>query len=146
MDKTFVNLASFARFVLTLPAQEKMADVFARLEAAHHIKHELQARIGDASKLPPPLAEATQAQRVRDGFSADETLKRTGAFHDSIQVVEESPRVTLIATDDEKAIYHELGTPRVPKRAPFARTMTDENEKAFALYAAAFGRIFGSRA
>ena len=131
--------------MLTLPLQEKAADVFARLEAAHHIKHELQARIGDASKLPPPLAEATQAQRVRDGFSADETLKRTGAFKESIQVVEESPRVTLIATDDEKAIYHELGTPRVPKRAPFARTMADENEKAFALYAAAFGRIFGSR-
>lgn len=55
------------------------------------------------------LTKATQADRMRAGFSANEPLLRTGDLRDSITHTVEGNRV-VIGSDDPIALYQELGT------------------------------------
>lgn len=55
------------------------------------------------------LTKATQADRVRAGFSANEPLLRTGTLRDSITHTVEGNRA-VIGSDDPIALYQELGT------------------------------------
>lgn len=145
MDRVFTDLGSFARFVERLPIAERFADLVARAEAAEHIEKKVKDIFGNASALEPALAESTQDERVRMGFSATETLLRTGALRDSIHWGHVSPRVTLIGSDSDIMPYHEFGGStggRPPKRAPLARTMAAEDEAAFGIYVAGFHAMF----
>lgn len=72
------------------------------------------------------LAPATQEERVRMGYSANEPLKRTGELQAS--VVGDAEQTTYgaegaVGSDDPIAIFHEFGTVRMPARAVFSTAM-----------------------
>ena len=84
---------------------------------------EAQARevIGTYTYGWTPLAASTQADRVRQGYPADEPLLRTGALADSIHhMVEDQGSVVqgLVWSGDLVALWQEMGTSRgIPPRS-----------------------------
>lgn len=64
-----------------------------------------------------PLAESTKADRVRQGYSEDEPLLRSGEFRDSIgsEVV---GLAAIVGTKSEIGLWQEVGTAHIPPR-PF---------------------------
>jgi hypothetical protein len=143
MERFFANPTEFAIFMERAIAFELFADTAGRTAAAILITREVKDRIGKADLLPPPLADATQAEREHLGYSRDETLLREGGLRDSYHWAHESTRKTVVGSDEKKAVWHEFGTTRgAPARAPLSRTMHDHDDSAFAAFVAAFGRNF----
>lgn len=64
-----------------------------------------------------PLAEATKADRVRQGYSEDEPLLRSGELRDSIQS-EVVGLAAIVGTKSEIGLWQEVGTSHIPPR-PF---------------------------
>jgi hypothetical protein len=98
------------------------------LEVEHHnhraldkvgqvVTQEVYRVIGTYDYGWPTLAESTQSDRESHGFPADEPLKRTGAMRDSVWYKVGHKEVT-IGTDNQIAVWQELGTSRIPPR-PF---------------------------
>lgn len=64
----------------------------------------------------PELADATKDDRVRQGFSENEPLLRSGELRDSIErTVVDS--VGYVGSDSDIAVYQELGTENIPPRS-----------------------------
>lgn len=64
-----------------------------------------------------PLAESTKADRVRQGYSEDEPLLRSGKLRDSIQS-EVVGLAAIVGTKSEIGLWQEVGTASIPPR-PF---------------------------
>lgn len=64
-----------------------------------------------------PLAESTKADRVRQGYSEDEPLLRSGRLRDSIQS-EVVGLAAIVGTKSEIGFWQEVGTEHIPPR-PF---------------------------
>ncbi|WP_336999033.1 phage virion morphogenesis protein [Pantoea agglomerans] len=64
-----------------------------------------------------PLAESTKADRVRQGYSEDEPLLRSGELRESIQS-EVVGLAAIVGTKSEIGLWHEVGTEYIPPR-PF---------------------------
>jgi hypothetical protein len=105
-------------------------ELFATLgvEVEHHQHHgleqvgklvtkEVYRVIGTYDYGWPELAPSTQSNRESHGFAPDEPLLRTGAMRDSVWYTVGHHEVT-IGTNDQRAIWQELGTSRIPPR-PF---------------------------
>ncbi len=75
-----------------------------------------------------PLAEQTQEQRVRAGFSADEPLLRSGELREAIEVHVDDNIVCVGVGGDMATVAaaQEYGTPTVPPR-PFLRPAAQES-------------------
>lgn len=90
---------------------------------AEEIEHTAKEEIGTYQPSVGPfnawdeLAESTKADRVRQGYSEDDPLLRTGELRDSI-----SHRVmglaAVVGSTDDKAVWQEYGTEKIPPR-PF---------------------------
>lgn len=104
-----------------------LADHFAELAATGDIKVALAAHIcaentrrrahdifGDPQKLQT-LADATQTERERLGYPANEPLVRTGELRDSLKVKAEGP-VAVVGSELEMMAWHEFGISRTPSR------------------------------
>lgn len=63
----------------------------------------------------PDLAESTKDDRVKQGFPEDEPLLRTGDLRDSIEHEVEGLEAAIGSTD-EKMVFHEFGTSKMPAR------------------------------
>ena len=61
-------------------------------QAAERIKAAARAYIGRDNAEWPPLADATQEQRARLGYTPDDPLLRSGALRDAIEAEVESHR------------------------------------------------------
>ncbi|TPD93608.1 hypothetical protein FJP68_14565 [Pantoea vagans] len=72
-----------------------------------------------------PLAESTKADRVRQGYSEDEPLLRSGELRDSIQS-EVVGLAAIVGTRSEIGLWQEVGTDRIPPR-PFIGPAYDRN-------------------
>lgn len=64
-----------------------------------------------------PLAESTKADRVRQGYSEDEPLLRSGELRESIQS-EIVGLAAIVGTKSEIGLWQEVGTEHIPPR-PF---------------------------
>lgn len=108
------------------------------IEAAQHEMLELQCEAIEARAKSyignynhpgnwAQLAQATQEDRVRRGFAANEPLLRTGDLRDSIMhaVVH---NVGYVFSNSAIARYQELGTVSIPPR-PFLSTAAMEMEQ-----------------
>ena len=150
MERTFANPSEFALFLERAAKYEKFADDGGRAQTAIFVTQAVKERIGDPEMLPPPLAESTVEDRGRQGFSADETLLRTGELRDSYHWEHVSARKTRIGSDSNKALWHELGVDDagrnhstvIPGRYPLTRTITENEEQAFEKYLEAFFSLF----
>lgn len=64
------------------------------------------------------LADSTERQKERMGYPLDAPLLASGAFRDSI-VKEAVGLKGVVASDDDVAMYHEMGTDKMPPRPVF---------------------------
>ena len=79
------------------------------------------------------------------GYTADRTLYASGVLHKSIGWEHVSLRKTVVASSDEKAIYHEFGTSRIPRRSFLASTVAAEEAELFEIFVKTFGLYFRPR-
>lgn len=64
------------------------------------------------------LAESTKQDRERQGYPEDEPLLRTGEVRDSVKrLVRDSEG--FVGSDNDIAVYEELGTSKMPPRSTF---------------------------
>jgi hypothetical protein len=113
---------------------DDFAHFFAQEIAGHRVKEAKEVALETVAKMIeaeakrsigtylfdwPQLAEATQADRERKGFPANEPLLRTGALRDSIshQIIEPG-KLAEVGSTSEIAVYQEMGTEAIPPR-PF---------------------------
>ena len=75
----------------------------------------------------PALAEATVDDRIRQGYSPDEPLLRTGDLRESIKH-EVKGLEAIIGSDSPIAAYQEFGTDKIPPR-PFIGPAAFHNKK-----------------
>lgn len=68
----------------------------------------------------PTLAESTQEDRARHGFSPDEPLLRTGELRESISHEVKGLNAVVGSTSDVM-VYQELGTAKIPPRPVLGR-------------------------
>lgn len=116
---------SIAEFVFHLTAvHERLehGDQEAMERAALVVETRAKANIGHYQDGIEPfadwasLADATRDDRVRQGFSEDDPLLRTGDLRDSIEHVAGSFEA-VIGSNSEVAEYQELGTDKIPPRS-----------------------------
>lgn len=124
----FTSFAGFASHLSALTLGVDHYEHESLTRAAMHVQDEAMNSVGHyQSQSGPfaawaPLAASTQADRVRQGFPADEPELRTGQLRDSIQFTVLPPvvaqhREAEIGSDDPVMVYQELGTQFMPARS-----------------------------
>ena len=89
------------------------------------IRDEAQRVIGKGYSDWPPLQPATIADRVKQGYYPNKPLLRTGELRESIEITIASDGLSgEVGSNNDKAVWHELGTSRVPPRS-FLREAAD---------------------
>ncbi len=128
MTDSFAELASrieagVAKFHAALPV--------ALAEAGEIVKLNAQARLGHYQAGWPELTAETQAERARQGYTANDPLLRTGALRDAIAVRVAGNEAAIGVSGDMAVIAgaHEFGTGHVPPR-PFLRPALEETIEA----------------
>jgi hypothetical protein len=87
-------------------------------KAAKMVEDEAKDAIGTYRYGWPQLAESTQEDRVRQGYSANEPLLRAGDLRDSIEhVVVHHESAAYVGSNNPIAVYQELGTVDIPPRS-----------------------------
>lgn len=118
------EFGSIEQFLAHLTAAElalKQSSHRALDRAAQIIEEDAKAQFGEyQDQVGPfpawtPLADATKANRVREGFPEDEPLLRTGDLRDSISREVDGNEAAVGSTSDVM-VYQELGTSRIPPR------------------------------
>lgn len=115
------TLESFAKFIGEEVAASRLphAEAVALEVGAKMIADEAKRVIGTYDYNWPRLAQSTQADRVAQGYPADEPLLRTGEMRDSIEyTVHAEVGEADIGSNSDIAVYQELGTGTIPPR-PF---------------------------
>lgn len=120
MTKT-MNLLQAVEFFTTAGLELKHHEHTALEKSGKLVQETAQGYLGTYNVTYPtvwlPLAESTKRDRVAKGFPEDEPLLRTGQMRDSIKYTVSHDEVH-IGSDDQKAVWHELGTSRFVPR-PF---------------------------
>ncbi len=102
-----------AHFARLAAATEPTEAVIARTVADNAVGH-IKRVFGDLNKLTT-LAESTQAERVRQGYTANDPLKRSGELRDSI-TSESAGSISAVGSTDPKMPWLEYGTHKMPAR------------------------------
>jgi len=120
----FSSLGAFIQHVEGLSALVEAGQHEGLARAAAVIEKAAKARIGhyqpEVGPYPAwaPLAAATEAQKARMGFPSDAPLLASGAMRDNIST-EMSGNEAVIGSPDDRAVYHEFGTSKMPPRPVF---------------------------
>lgn len=121
--REFQSFGAFGRHLLAISAVGEEVTHHLAEKAAEIIKDDAQKRIGEYQEYTgpfnswKPLAEATVADRIAQGFTPDDPLLRTGELRDSIEAVVKGNEA-VVGSTSEIAMYQELGTAKIPPR-PF---------------------------
>lgn len=120
---TPMSLGDFAAHLLGAEADIRAAQEAAIVRACKKVRTKARNLIGTPQPEWAPLKEATQADRVRQGFPANKPLLRTGELRDSIEWAapaweNQTTCVGYVFSNDPIAVYQELGTVSIPPR-PF---------------------------
>ena len=105
------SLLEFASFLGTLSLETERANHQALEHAAVIVETEAKRVIGTYDYGWPPLAASTLAKK-----SADTPLLETGELRVSIEH-QSTAHEAAIGSDDDKALWHELGTRTIPARS-----------------------------
>jgi len=117
-----LSLTGFAALLASVPGRIEAEQHRALERAAKLVEAEAKRSIGHYQNAAGPfeawarLAPATQADRVAQGYPADEPLLRDGHLRESIHHAVEGDKA-VVGSDSEIAVYQELGTGRVPPRS-----------------------------
>lgn len=122
--KQFDSMAEFAARLLEIAAEQELLVKHAVVRCAEIVEHEAKAEIGTYQEQAgpfiawPELAEATKSDRLRQGFTEDDPLLRTGEMRDSLgTAISTDGLEAQIGSNDDKAVWQELGTDRIPPRS-----------------------------
>lgn len=122
--KVFEDFGKFVAHMATIEAAVVLHAERGLKKSAVVVEKAAKAELGTyqqaAGPFPAwaPLAEATQAERARLGFTPDDPLLRDGTLiRDSIKH-EVAGHEAVIGSTEEVAAYQEFGTNRIPPR-PF---------------------------
>ncbi len=109
------TLEGFAAFIAGAGMAEGIAKAqrHALEKAAQVIETEAKRVIGTYDYGWPPLKPATIAQKT----TGDSPLLETGEMRDSIEHKVVSHDLAYVGSDNDKAVWHELGTATVPARS-----------------------------
>ncbi len=112
------TLAGFAEYLIEQKYDIEHANEVALEVGAAMIRDAAKAAIGTYTFPWQVLAASTQADRERQGFPANEPLLRTGEMRDSIGVrIIKAGHEAEIGSDNQIAVYQELGTSTIPARS-----------------------------
>jgi hypothetical protein len=129
--KQFDDMAAFAAHLMAAAVAVEKSETALLDRIGRQVKKTAKAKIGDYQDAAPPfagwaeLADATKADRVRQGFSENDPGLRTGDMRDSIGHIVQGNEVT-IGSDDDKLVYFELGTEKQPPRSVLGGAMAEE--------------------
>lgn len=76
----------------------------------------------------PQLAESTQADRVKKGFTPNDPLKRTGALAESYERTVLSHTEAAVGSNLDLAEYHEAGTSKMPPRPVLGASLAQNGQ------------------
>lgn len=121
MTREFKSLADFAlhlverRVAVAVALHEGLERAAVKVEKT--AKSEFGVYQPGVEHFPawPELADATKDDRVRQGFSEDEPLLRTGELRDTIGHETHGLQATVGSTSDVM-VFHEFGTAKMPPR------------------------------
>lgn len=150
MTRHFGSLGEFALHLLEVEAHIVHALHQGLERAAVAVERTAKAEFGtyqpETGPHPawPQLADSTQEERVRLGFSANDPLLRTGELRETLGH-EVDGLEAVIGSTDEKMVFHEFGTSRMPSRpvlgpAAFRNRATIERLVGAALVAGLVGK------
>ncbi len=112
------SLLEFAKFVgAELGEGVEHAKETALELGARAIAHEAKSVIGTYKFDWEQLAPATQSDRERQGYPANEPLLREGTMRDSIRYTLINNNEAEIGSDSDIAVWQELGTSTIPARS-----------------------------
>jgi hypothetical protein len=132
--KQFDSLGAFAAHLLTTATAEAVALHGGLTAAAIEVEKSAKGEIGvyQAQIGPFPaweaLADATEDQKARMGYPADSPLLGSGEMQESY-THEVSSLEAVVGTPDPKALYHEIGTDRMPPRPVLGPALLHNRER-----------------
>ena len=122
--KEFKSIEAFVAHLLVVAEAEQIAARKALQKAAKIVEKRAKEKIGEYQQQAgpfiawPELAEATKADRARQGYSDDEPLLRSGEMRDSIGIATSLDGLEVqIGSNSDIAVYQELGTQHMPPRS-----------------------------
>ncbi len=144
------SLESFAVMLAEKAVALNLAMTPAMEAAAQHVERTAKAKFGEyqgnvgAFNEWQQLAASTQTERVRQGYTPNDPLLRSGDLRDSI-THEVHGLEAVIGSDDEIMVYQELGTERIPPRPVLGPAGIESGEMvAKLLGSASVGWLIGS--
>lgn len=117
--KNFSSFAAFATHLQVLAIEAKAIKHAVLEAAAEEVQETAKGMIGFYHQDPhwPALSPEYEAEKVRAGFEPDAPLLRTGEMRESIRyVVAVDGHSAVVGSDDQKMVWHEIGTSRMPPR------------------------------
>jgi phage gpG-like protein len=117
--KEFKSFATFATHLQLLAIEGKIVRRGIVEAGAQEVQDTARGMIGFYHDDPhwPELSPEYEAAKVKAGYEADAPLLRTGEMRDSItHSISLDGNSATIGTDDQKMVWHELGTDRMPPR------------------------------
>jgi hypothetical protein len=113
-----LSIAEFVGFLSGAVVEIDKAEREALEKACVVVEDEAKRVLGTYDYGWPELAEATQTEREKQGYSANDPLLRTGELRDSIEHHVIDSREAEVGSNNDAAVYAELGTITEPPR-PF---------------------------
>lgn len=111
---------SLLGFVSHLHALERDMHALPRMmveKAAAMVCAEARRVIGEGYDDWAPLAPETVAEKVRKGYFAPAPLLKTGEMRASIEYTLTSDHTAEVGSNDQVAVWQELGTSKIPPRS-----------------------------
>ncbi|EJN07786.1 hypothetical protein [Herbaspirillum sp. YR522] len=117
----FDSPGAFARHLLKLGALQPEVDKHIVEKSAEEVRRTAAGMIGQYQGAIGPypkweeLADSTEQEKKRLGYSLEAPLLRTGDLKKSIKKTTEG-NSAVVGSADKKMVYHELGTLHIPPR------------------------------
>ena len=117
----FNSFGAFATHLVKLSASSHEVVSHVTDRSAEEIQKTAQGMIGQYQQAIGPyskwqdLADSTEAEKARLGYSVDAPLLRTGEMKNSIERTVHGYEAA-VGSNDKNMIYHELGTSKIPPR------------------------------
>src|SRR5580693_3412453 len=113
--KEFGSIEAFVSHLATVAVAVREADHAILKESAEKVEKRAKQKIGEYQEQVgpfiawPELAEATKADRAKQGYPEDEPGLRSGEMRDSIEHTVGKDEAQ-IGSNDDHLVYFELGT------------------------------------
>lgn len=108
-----------------------------------HVEQFAKQKLGTYQAGWPPLAAATMADKAKRGFATPSPLLRTGAMQGSIGH-SVGVDIVRVGAKDHKAIFHELGTSKMPSRPFIGPAMKESMPENIKIIGAGIAHTFRS--